>query len=200
MENRLRLSMRILVSLTLCIILAARLDWTSVHVIAQSTKATWILVAFLLILLDRVLMAYKWCVLLGGIGVSISAGTALQSYFIGSFCACFLPSVGGDIVRARWVIKKIGSSGQIIASLAVERLLGALALGVVAFGSFAVIALRFEQPPAAFFRILMVMLLASLLGLMTLFSQTAHTAVQKLAFILRWRRAINLMNKITCAT
>ena len=92
MKNRRAFTVRVLVSLALCAVLLAWLDWKEVREVLKSTKGVLLFVVFLMILLDRLFMAYKWTILLKGVGVPISWKIALQAYFVGSFCACFLPT------------------------------------------------------------------------------------------------------------
>ena len=107
---------------------------------------------------------------------------------------------GGDIVRAGWATKRVGSGAKIITSVVAERLLGALALSIVACGSFLVISLGFGVPPAVFVNIILVLSFGSLLGLSVFFNQTVHEIIWRATLLVRWRWANSLIAKLTAAT
>ena len=69
----------------------------------------WAAVAFLLINASLVLRAYRWLVLLRGLGVQVSFGRLVALYFVGNFFNAFLPSgFGGDAVRVVEVAQEVG--------------------------------------------------------------------------------------------
>jgi glycosyltransferase 2 family protein len=77
---------------------------------------------------DRLVMAYKWNILLRAKGVMLSLFDVVRSYYIGTFWGLFLPaSVGGDVVRGYQVAAQTNRGKDITSSIMVERLLGALA-------------------------------------------------------------------------
>jgi glycosyltransferase 2 family protein len=89
----------------------------------------WFYVAllFVVINIDRVLMSYKWRILLKAKNIKISFLDTLRSYYIGTFWGIFLPStIGGDVVRAYRVSGHIGSRKDIASSVVMERILGAV--------------------------------------------------------------------------
>lgn len=60
----------------------------------------WVLVSFLLVNASLVLRAYRWSLLLGGVGANIRMGRLVELYFVGNFFNMFLLSgLGGDVVR-----------------------------------------------------------------------------------------------------
>jgi uncharacterized membrane protein YbhN (UPF0104 family) len=74
---------------------------------------------------DRLLMGYKWALLLRIAGVAIPTRRVIRYFYQASFAGSFLPShVGGNILRAWWVMRDSGVSNPVFASLLVERVLG----------------------------------------------------------------------------
>jgi uncharacterized membrane protein YbhN (UPF0104 family) len=74
---------------------------------------------------DRLLMGYKWALLLRIAGVAIPTRRVIRYFYQASFAGSFLPShVGGDILRAWWVMRDSGVAHPVFASLLVERMLG----------------------------------------------------------------------------
>lgn len=85
-----------------------------------------------LFFLDRVLTAYKWNLLLGAHAASLRLWRALQIYAAANLSGLFLPSsVGPDALRTV-LARREGLPGSIVvASVAVERALGFIALLVL---------------------------------------------------------------------
>jgi glycosyltransferase 2 family protein len=84
---------------------------------------------------DRLLMAWKWRMLLGGLGVVRGLGEVIRIYFIGTFYGSFLPTgVGGDVIRVVQVGGGREEMGAATASVIMERALGMLASSVLVLG------------------------------------------------------------------
>jgi glycosyltransferase 2 family protein len=88
----------------------------------------WVLVALILVTISLVLRAYRWQLLLDGLGVTVGFGRLVELYFVGNFFNAFLPSgFGGDAVRILEVARNVPAAvatGTVI----VDRLTGLLML------------------------------------------------------------------------
>lgn len=74
---------------------------------------------------DRLLMAYKWSLLLRVAGVNTPTPRVIRYFYQANFAGAFMPShVGGDVLRAWWVMRDSGVTHPVFASLLVERGLG----------------------------------------------------------------------------
>ena len=88
-----------------------------------------------LVALDRVIMIYRWVLLLRASGVPITTAKAADIFLVSSFVGSFLPAgVGADAARAYSLRNHILEGGEALASVVVDRLLGTLSLGVMALG------------------------------------------------------------------
>jgi uncharacterized protein (TIRG00374 family) len=119
-------------------VLTAYILWKS-HprdVIAAGAGADWrpILIAVLLVFLDRVLMAYRWIVLLYTLEPADRPPLTaiLRIFFVSTFLGTFLPSVGGDAVRAYGIAKLNIRGGDAVASVFMDRMLGIASLFLMA--------------------------------------------------------------------
>lgn len=124
---------RLLITAAILAFLATRID------MAQSARAIlriepWHLLAVLaLVALDRSVMILRWILLLRARGTHIAASTAARIFLISSFVGSFLPAgVGGDAARAWSLTQETVSGSEAVASVAVDRLLGVIALVVMA--------------------------------------------------------------------
>ena len=110
-------------------------------VLAAAAGADWrpIAVAVLLVFLDRVLMAYRWVVLLSTIDPEDRPALRdiLRVFFTSSFVGSFLPSVGGDAVRAYGIAKDRIRAGDAVASVFMDRMLGIASLLLMALAGLA---------------------------------------------------------------
>lgn len=93
---------------------------------------------------DRVVMAYKWWLLLHARGVAVSLWTAVRSYFASSLVGLVLPvTVGADAVR----ILALRDAGmlEVTASILIERGLGVIAMASVGLVSCLLLANTLTQ-------------------------------------------------------
>jgi uncharacterized membrane protein YbhN (UPF0104 family) len=92
-----------------------------------------------LVALDRVVMIWRWIVLLRATGTPVQGRTAARIFLESSFVGSFLPAgVGGDAARAWQLSRHTARSAAAVASVAVDRLLGVVAIVVLgAAGVFA---------------------------------------------------------------
>ena len=81
------------------------------------------------LLLDRLLMTYKWGLLLRAAGIHIPLWELFNIYLISGFVGSFLPvSVGADMARFYQMHRKKLDSAEVAASIVIERLLGFVAV------------------------------------------------------------------------
>ena len=92
----------------------------------------WVLVAFLLVIGSLVVRAYRWWLLLQGLGATIKLKRLVALYFVGNFYNAFLPSgFGGDVVRVVEVAQEV-DAGVAAGTVLVDRLTGLLVLFALA--------------------------------------------------------------------
>jgi glycosyltransferase 2 family protein len=133
MKAKLWLYLRFGSSLLLISWLLHSIDFNQVWKPITHTGWIYLLVFFIVINIDRALMAYKWCILLKAKGTSFPFMDALRGYYFATFWGIFLPStVGGDTVRVLRTAKQVESSKDIVSSVIMERVLGALTALMVA--------------------------------------------------------------------
>ena len=92
----------------------------------------WLLLAFMLINLSLVLRAYRWHLLLQGLGArNVKFSRLVELYFTGNFFNAFLPSgFGGDVVRVFEVAQEV-STDIATGTVFLDRFTGLLILFVM---------------------------------------------------------------------
>ena len=85
-----------------------------------------------LLALDRMVMIWRWVILLRARGQRIAVKSAVWIYLVSSFVGSFLPAgVGGDLARAYTLYERTAQGSAAAASVAVDRLLGLLSIVAV---------------------------------------------------------------------
>lgn len=127
---------------------------------------SWALLALVMVVGSLVVRAYRWYLLLQGLGVTIQFKRLVELYFVGSFFNSFLPSgFGGDVVRVLEAAQNVPANvaaGTVI----VDRLTGLLMLFAMAL-----IALPFRPdsfPPDLTWQITVVSLIGLVAGFLLL--------------------------------
>ena len=120
---------RILISVGLIAFLLFTVDFGDMTGSLARSNGYYLLAAFLVALGDRLIMAYKWSLLLKAKAIYIPLPRVTGTYWISSFLGLFLPAtVGGDAIRA-YAVSKGGQKGKdIVSSIVIERIFGILAL------------------------------------------------------------------------
>ena len=139
--------------LTACILL---LDFGAVLRMLGRIPIHWLLFILLLMTLDRLLMAWKWSLLLWSLQINVSFLKVVRFYYQGTFTGIFLPSgLGGDLLRTYWVSRTAGATHRVYASLLMEKVIGLLSavnwalVGIIVFASMQLHAAAAEWTVAA---------------------------------------------------
>lgn len=110
-------------------------DGRQVLRILNDFQPAWLVLALVVVTLDRVLMAYKWTLLLKAQGHPLPLLPAVTIYCTAMVWGLVLPAtVGADALRAVMVTKRGFDGTDVVTSIVIERLVGfvlALALGIV---------------------------------------------------------------------
>lgn len=98
----------------------ARLSWTAA------------LVVVVLLAADRVLIIWRWLILVRATGAQVSAKSVAWIYLVSSFIGIPTPAgMGGDAVRAYTLSQRTSEGGAAVASVAADRILGLTAIVLV---------------------------------------------------------------------
>jgi glycosyltransferase 2 family protein len=179
------------VRVIVAVVLTALVFWKShpagIWQALTQTRPGPILIAALLVLADRTLMAYRWLVLLrpfsGEDGPRF--GAVMRIFFVSSFVGTFLPaSVGGDAVRAYALAREGVDAPASVASVVMDRMLGVLSVLVMA-----VVGLAFARQMARDPVVISALAVTALVCAATaavVFSRRADAVVQKVTGRLPW--------------
>lgn len=108
------------------------LDFGALLGALRTVRLGWMAVGAAGIALSLVVRAYRWHIVLHGVGSSIRFGRLVELYLVGSFFNAFLPSgLGGDVVRAAEAAQDV-TPDVAAGTVLVDRLTGLLALFAMA--------------------------------------------------------------------
>lgn len=100
-----------------------------------------------LVLADRAVMIWRWILLLRASGTAIATRTAARIFLVSSFVGSFLPAgVGGDAARAYALAQRTSQRGAAVASVAIDRILGVVAIALMGAIGVAAYAGRHADP------------------------------------------------------
>ena len=126
------LRLRIAVSLALLLLLVLFVDRSRLGARLGAADPVLMLAVVALATADRLLMAWKWWLLVRGRDATLGLWAAIRAYYLASFAGYFLPmTVGADAVRIG-ALAGAGRAAVLVASVVLERLIGALAQAVLA--------------------------------------------------------------------
>jgi uncharacterized membrane protein YbhN (UPF0104 family) len=124
--------LRFAVSLALLLLLALFVDWDRLGARLAAANPLLMLAVVALATADRLLMAWKWWLLVRGRDVTLGLWAAIRAYYLASFVGYFLPmTVGADAIRVG-ALARAGRTAVLVASVVLERVIGALAQAVLA--------------------------------------------------------------------
>ena len=131
-------SMQLIITAASIVLIVYKIDFTVVWESLASANYWYLFAAFLVVIVNRCLMGYKWNLLLQAVGINMSHFESIKIYFISNFLGLFLPpTVGMDSIRAFMVKKRNHSFFDTVSSIFVERLLGLMV--ILLYGVFGVI-------------------------------------------------------------
>lgn len=127
-------------------------DAREVVQILQRFSASYLLLAIAVVTLDRILMTFKWTLLLRAQGYRLPLFQGVTIYCTSMVWGLALPTtVGADAIRAVMVTKRGFNGTDVVTSIVIERMVGfvlALALGLVSLAilrSIGVLDARFDR-------------------------------------------------------
>jgi len=135
--------LRLIFSLILLAFVLSRLDLRQLTALWPRLEPTYLLLAIALGTAMVLLSAFKWRLLLRGLGKPIGLVSLFRFYLVGTFFNLFLPtSVGGDVRRVYDLTRACGDPELAAASVLLDRATGVLAMLII--GSLSLFFVPFE--------------------------------------------------------
>lgn len=113
-------------------IMLSRISVAEVLDVIARVRPEMVVSVLVLLAADRVVMIWRWIILLRATGQRIATKSAAWIYLVSSFVGGFLPAgIGADLARAYTLSQRTSETSAAAASVAVDRLLGLLSIVLV---------------------------------------------------------------------
>jgi uncharacterized membrane protein YbhN (UPF0104 family) len=124
---------KLAVSVVLLAFLFSRIDVTSLWASARRASVPWLTVALGIYFVNVLISVWRWRLLLDAQDVDLPWSMLLGSFLVATFFNNFLPSnIGGDVVRISDTAKAAGSKTLATTVVLTDRVIGLIALALVA--------------------------------------------------------------------
>ena len=124
--------LKILVTIVALALVLPQVDLQAIGKILLQANWTWVIIGFLLFNASLVVRAYRWLLLLRGLGVEITFRRLVVLYVVGNFFNSALPSgFGGDVIRVVETARDVPTSTA-TGTVILDRLTGLIMLFVMA--------------------------------------------------------------------
>ncbi len=131
MNKRLLSILRVVVSVGLLAFVLWTNDPGAIWRELRQSDLRYLLSALALFLLSLIIRAYRWLVLIRGLGLAVPFARLLNLYFVGQFFSTFLPTTyGGDVIRALELTEDTDSSAA-VGTVLLDRLTGLMMLAFI---------------------------------------------------------------------
>ena len=128
--------LRIALTLAIVVMIASQVDLSVVRNLAERVAPLWLGAALAVLFGVRVLVAWRFKVLLGALGIDRSFGSLLQVTLVSNALGQMLPTgIGQDVIRGHHVVRSHGRGVDVSATIIQERLVGIgsmLVVGLIA--------------------------------------------------------------------
>jgi uncharacterized membrane protein YbhN (UPF0104 family) len=120
---------RFALSAAILVYLASAIDIGAAALAVVRIDTRYLALVLLLVACDRAVMILRWVLLLRASGVDVSTRDAARIFLVSSFVGSFLPAgVGSDVARAYGLARATRDTSEALASVAIDRVLGIVAL------------------------------------------------------------------------
>jgi glycosyltransferase 2 family protein len=199
-----KLWLRIALSIVLVVLLFTYVvDAGEVVHILQRFDTRYLLLAIVVVTFDRVLMTFKWTLLLRAQGYRLPLLQGVTIYCTSMVWGLALPTtIGADAIRAVMVTKRGFNGTDVVTSIVIERMVGfvlALALGLVSLAilrSIGVLDARFDR--ALYVGALMLLGVTALL-IAALNAELVANVVARMPRAMRESQAMQKLNRFAAA-
>jgi uncharacterized membrane protein YbhN (UPF0104 family) len=132
MKRWLGFAMKAAVSLGILAVIAAKTDLARIASILSSISAGAVTAALGLIIIQSLVTAYRWVLVMAGVGVSVDLWPAVQALYASLFINQCLPSyVGGDAYRVYWLYGEGNPLTTAVRGVLIDRVSALIALVVM---------------------------------------------------------------------
>ncbi len=125
------------VSFILLVLLFSRIDYKDTWGAVKTADIKYLIAAFFVLMLTNAMILWRWIILMKALNLKFKRFNSSRWFFLGQFFNLVLPSsVGGDFFKGLGLSKETGYKPKVFASIVLDRLVGFVAIVLVASISF----------------------------------------------------------------
>lgn len=133
-------------SVAILVVIASRTDLSRIAAILGSISGGAIVAALALIIVQSLVTAYRWVLVMAGVGVSIELWPAVQALYASLFINQCVPSyVGGDAYRVYWLYREGNPLATATRGVLIDRVSALIALVVMMVTTLPALFARFSD-------------------------------------------------------
>ena len=188
-KNLLSFIGKAIVSIALIWYLLSITEFSAVIASLASASPLWLVLAFVTLILGKIITSYRWQVLLKAQEIDIPLRFLIGSVFVGQFFNSFLPTtIGGDAMRAYDTASLSKDATKSVVSVFADRMIGVFALALLAV--IALIIGYFSGQDVSFYLIpvLLVFFLCAF-GMLLIFNARLYRLMDKVLRFFRLDKA-----------
>ncbi len=180
---------RILISFVLLFIIFNLINPSEIIRSIEGINFWYIILALISYTIDRILMAFKWRLLLKAKGINVSLFTTVKIYYMSNFAGLILPAtLGSDATKTFLISRENICANDAIASIIIERVIGLMALAVYVFLALSILfslGITINIHFNTLFLIVTLFTLAGILGLVLSFNTELNQRIIRLLILIR---------------
>ncbi len=192
-KNWLSFFVKAIISIALIWYLLSITEFSAVIASLTSASPFWLVLAFITLILGKIITSYRWQILLKAQEIDIPLRFLIGSVFVGQFFNSFLPTtIGGDAMRAYDTAALSKDSTKSVVSVFADRLIGVFALALLAV---AALLIGFATGQDVNFYVIPVMLVFFLcsIGVLLIFNARLYILLDQL---LRLAHLVKIAGKL----
>lgn len=145
-KNHLRFVLKAAASAAILALIAARVDLRGAITLATSIGGPSVVTALVLIVVQTLVTAYRWQLVMAAIGVPVKFWPALQAMYVSlTLNQCLVSYVGGDAYRVFWIYREGGPFGTAVRGVVIDRVSAVIALVVMMTLGLPALLTRFQD-------------------------------------------------------
>ncbi len=127
--------------------LSRQVNWKDITDAVKQADIGLLWAAFFVTVLIQFVVLIRWMVFMRALQLEAPLGRVCRYFFIGLFCNLFLPStIGGDVVKAIGLSRRVGQKPKVFASVLLDRLSGFAGLVIVALVAYLIGSQLIDAP------------------------------------------------------
>ncbi len=149
MKRWLSLLVKIGVSVGILAVIAAKTDVPKIGALLMSVSGGTIGIVLFLSLVQTVVVAYRWVLVMRGLDAAVELWPALQAVYVSLALNQCMPSyVGGDAYRVYWLYREGNRLARAARGVMIDRISAVIALVVMMAAGLPLVFARFADPAA----------------------------------------------------